>query len=159
MLCSSGWVSWEWDCPKNSVSKPALQESACSSQILCVRGQLSAVVELQTTGAHLLTNALPAKELLDILMVKGTRRKQTQLLSSLWGELQANPWWIGLAWKEIPRAKISQVLQWGICHVESLHTEQECTASKSISVLAPWRTRWPQISPISCSSNSKRFSS
>lgn len=41
------------------------------------------VVELQTPGAQLLTNALPAKELLDTLMVKGTRRKQMQLLSSL----------------------------------------------------------------------------
>lgn len=66
------------------MSQPALQEAAaCSSQIMSVPGWLSAVVELQTTTAQLLTKALPAKELLDLLMVKGTRRKQTQLLSSL----------------------------------------------------------------------------
>lgn len=65
------------------MSQAALQEAARSSQILCVRGRLRAVLELQTTSAQLLASAQPAKRLLDVLALKGTRRKQTQLLSSL----------------------------------------------------------------------------
>lgn len=48
-----------------------------------VQGQLRAMVDPLTATVQLVLNALPAKVLLDILMVKGTRRKQTQLLNSL----------------------------------------------------------------------------
>lgn len=115
------------------------------------------MVDPLTTTVQLIWNTLPAKVLLDILMVKGTRRKQTLLLSSLWGEFQAT---------QIPADRITS---WrnpshpnGENPVQS-HSKLFTTlshlklnwrvVSESKSVPAYGTTRWLEISSISRSSS------